>query len=85
MKNFLEEETILKPENKKCDLHTKAIKNCTDCGMLNKLKSLEDQELYKTIESNMRAEKEGDIYRLVQKMVFNKPEEELFNPNNTKF
>ena len=85
MKNFLEEETILNPENKKCDLHTKAIKNCTDCGLLNKLKSLEDQELYKTIESNMRAEKEGENYRLVQKMVFNKPEEELFNPNNTNY
>ena len=85
MKTFLEEETILKPENKKCDLHTQAIRNCSDCETLNKIKSLEDQELYKTIEKNMSAEKEGDKFRLVQKMVFTKPEEELFNPDNSNY
>ena len=33
----------------------------------------------------MIAEKEGEKFRLVQKMVFSKPEEELFNPDNSNY
>ena len=85
LKQFLEEETMLHPENKKCEMHTKAIKNCNECETINKVKSLEDQELYKTISENMKAEKEGENFRLVQKMVFTKPEAELFNPENSNY
>ena len=85
LKTFLEEETMLHPENKKCEMHTKAIKNCNECITMNKVKSLEDQELYKTIGENMKAEKEGKNFRLVQKMVFTKPEAELFNPENSNY
>ena len=85
LKNFLEEETMLKQENKKCEMHTQAIKNCNECATINKVKSLEDQELYKKIGENMKAEKEGENFRLVQKMVFTKPETELFNPKNSNY
>ena len=53
MKIFLEEEAILSPEAKKCELHSHAIKNCNACNLMNKAKSLEDQELYNDIAKNM--------------------------------
>ena len=69
LKNFLEEEALVTLETKRCELHETAINNCDQCSTIRKTK-----EIYKEISRNMVAVKEGDNFRLTQKLVFTKDE-----------
>ena len=85
LKNFLEEEALVSMETKRCELHETAINNCDQCSTIRKTRSLLEEEICKEISRNMVAVKEGDNFRLTQKLVFTKDEQKLFDPLNSNY